>query len=98
VLATGLTPCVSAIIILLFALGQEVYLVGLAASLVMAGGMGLTVSLVGLAAVAARRGTLRVAGLSSAPAHWVTTVLGVAGAAAIAALGLLLFLSAWSSL
>src|SRR5262249_58276011 len=96
VLATGVTPCASAIIILLFALGQGVYLVGVAASLVMAVGMGLTVSLVGLGAVAVRRGTLRAAGGSSAPAYWMTTVLGVAGAAAISGLGLLLFLSAWT--
>jgi ABC-type nickel/cobalt efflux system permease component RcnA len=99
VLATGLTPCASAIIILLFALGQELYLVGVAACLVMAVGMGLTVSLVGLAAVATRRGTLRIAGASSsAPVHWVKTTLGVAGAAAIAGLGLLLLLSAWTSI
>jgi nickel/cobalt transporter (NicO) family protein len=99
VLATGLTPCASAIIILLFALGQGVYLVGVAASLVMAVGMGLTVSLVGLAAVATRRGTLRVAGPSSSvPVHWVKTTLGGVGAAAIAGLGLLLLLSAWTSI
>ena len=97
VLATGLTPCASAIIILLFALGQGVYLVGVAASLVMAVGMGLTVSLVGLAAVAARRGTLRVAGPSSAPAQWIGAALSIAGAAAIAGVGLLLLLSAWTS-
>jgi ABC-type nickel/cobalt efflux system permease component RcnA len=97
VLATGLTPCASAIIILLFALGQGVYLVGVAASLVMAVGMGLTVSLVGLAAVAARRGTLRIAGPSSAPAYWIGSALSIAGAAAIAGVGLLLLLSAWTS-
>jgi ABC-type nickel/cobalt efflux system permease component RcnA len=97
VLAAGLTPCASAIIILLFALGQGVYWVGVAASLVMAVGMGLTVSLVGLAAVAARRGTLRAAGPSAAPTYWVKSALGVAGAAAITGLGLLLFLSAWTA-
>jgi ABC-type nickel/cobalt efflux system permease component RcnA len=97
VLATGLTPCASAIIILLFAFGQELYLVGVAACLVMAVGMGLTVSLVGLAAVAARRGTVRLVGPSSVAAHRLKTALGVAGAAAITGLGLLLFLSAWAS-
>jgi ABC-type nickel/cobalt efflux system permease component RcnA len=96
-LATGLTPCASAIIILLFALGQGVYLVGVAASLVMAVGMGLTLSLVGLAAVAVRRGTLRAAGPSSGPAHWVKAALGILGAAAIAGLGTILFLSAWTA-
>ena len=96
VLATGLTPCASAIIILLFAFGQELYLVGVAACLVMAAGMGLTVSLVGLAAVAARRGTVRVVGPSTAATHWAKTALGVMGAAAITGLGGLLFLSAWA--
>jgi ABC-type nickel/cobalt efflux system permease component RcnA len=97
VLATGLTPCASAIIILLFALGQELYLVGVAACLVMAVGMGLTVSLVGLAAVAARRGTVHLVGTSPAAAHWLKAALGIAGAATITGLGLLLFLSAWAS-
>jgi ABC-type nickel/cobalt efflux system permease component RcnA len=73
------------------------YLVGIAASLVMAVGMGLTVSLVGLAAVAGRRGTLRMVGRSSAPAHWIGTALSIAGAAAITGVGLLLLLSAWTS-
>jgi ABC-type nickel/cobalt efflux system permease component RcnA len=97
VLATGLTPCASAIIILLFAFGQELYLVGIAACLVMAVGMGLTVSLVGLVAVAARRGTVRLVGPSSAATHWVKSALGVAGAVTITTLGLLLFLSAWAT-
>lgn len=96
VLATGLTPCASAIIILLFAFGQELYLVGVVACLVMAVGMGLTVSFVGLASVAARRGTVRMVGLSAAGTHRVKTALGIAGAAAITALGGLLFLSAWA--
>ena len=51
-----------------------------------------------LAAVAARCGTVRVVGPApSAAAHWLKTGLGVAGAATITGLGLLLFLSAWAS-
>ena len=96
VLATGLTPCASAVIILLFALGQGVFLVGIAASLVMAVGMGLTVSLVGILAVLARRGTVRAASSSRGIAPWVKGLLGVLGAAAIAGLGLVLFLGAWT--
>jgi nickel/cobalt transporter (NicO) family protein len=95
VLATGLTPCASAVIILLFALGQGVFLVGIAASLVMAVGMGLTVSLVGILAVLARRGTVRAA-TSSRSIAWAKGGLGVLGAAAIACLGLVLFLGAWT--
>ena len=95
VLATGLTPCASAVIILLFALGQGVFLVGIAASLVMAVGMGLTVSLVGILAVLARRGTVRAA-TSSRSIAWAKGELGLLGAAAIACLGLVLFLGAWT--
>lgn len=97
VLATGLTPCASAVIILLFALGQGVFLVGVAASLVMAIGMGLTVSLVGLLALAARRGTVRILGGASEGGGWVKDILGVAGAAAITTLGLVLLLASWTS-
>jgi ABC-type nickel/cobalt efflux system permease component RcnA len=71
------------VIILLFALGQGVFLVGVAAALVMAVGMGLTVSLVGLLAIAMRRGTVRAVGASSGAVHWLKDLLGVAGAAAI---------------
>lgn len=96
VLATGLTPCASAIIILLFALGQGVFLVGIAASLVMAVGMGLTVSLVGILAVLARRGTLRAASSSRGGGGRVKRYLGVLGAGAIACVGLVLLLGAWA--
>jgi nickel/cobalt exporter len=96
VLATGLTPCASAVIILLFALGQGLFLVGIAASLVMAVGMALTVSLVGILAVLTRRGTVRAASSSRGVAPWVRGLLGVLGAAAIACLGLVLFLGAWT--
>ena len=97
VLATGATPCASAVIILLFALGQGVFLVGVAAALVMAVGMGLTVSLVGLLAIAARRGTVRALGGSSARVGWVKDLLGAAGAIAITTLGLVLLLAAWTN-
>jgi nickel/cobalt transporter (NicO) family protein len=96
VLATGVTPCASAVIILLFALGQGVFLVGVAAALVMAVGMGLTVSLVGLLAIVVRRGTVRALGTSPGAVGWVKDLLGVAGAVAITTLGLVLLLAAWT--
>jgi ABC-type nickel/cobalt efflux system permease component RcnA len=96
VLVTGLTPCASAVIVLLFALGQGVYLAGVAAALVMAVGMGLTVSLVGLLAVAARRGAIRAVKAPSDASHWLKDILAAGGAAAIAGVGLLLFLAAWT--
>jgi nickel/cobalt exporter len=97
VLATGLTPCASAVIILLFALGQGVFLVGVATSLVMALGMGLTVSLVGLLALAARRGTVRVLGGAWEGGGWAKDILGEAGATAITTLGLVLLLASGTS-
>ena len=96
VLATGVTPCASAVIILLFALGQGVFLVGVAAALIMAVGMGLTVSLVGLLAIVVRRGTVRASGTSPGVVGWIKDLLGVAGAAAITTLGLVLLLAAWT--
>jgi ABC-type nickel/cobalt efflux system permease component RcnA len=73
-----------------------VFLVGIAATLMMAVGMGLTVSLVGILAVLARRGTVRLASTSSGAAYWVKGALGILGAAAILELGLVLFLGAWT--
>lgn len=96
VLATGLTPCASAVIILLFALGQGVFLAGIVATLVMAVGMGLTVAAVGLLAIAARRGAIRASRGQAGARRWVADVLAAAGAAAITAVGLVLFLAAWT--
>ena len=93
-LATGLTPCASAIIILLFALGQGVYLVGVAASLVMAVGMGLTVSLVGLA-VLTRRGTVRPRRVPAA-SHTGSGRSWACSARRRSPPGLVLFLGAWT--
>jgi ABC-type nickel/cobalt efflux system permease component RcnA len=95
ILATGLTPCASAVIILLFALAQGVFLVGVVAALVMAIGMGVTVSLVGLLAIGVRRGTVRAIRAPSAIA-WAKDLLAVAGALAITTVGVVLLLAAWT--
>jgi nickel/cobalt exporter len=95
ILATGLTPCASAVIILLFALAQGVFLVGVMAALVMAVGMGVTVSLVGLVAIGVRRGTVRAIRTPSA-IDWAKDLLGVAGALAITTVGVVLLLAAWT--
>ena len=95
-MATGLTPCASAVIILLFALAQGVFLVGVMAALVMAVGMGVTVSLVGLVAIGVRRGTVHAIRAPSA-IDWAKDLLGVAGALAITTVGVVLLLAAWTS-
>ena len=67
VLAAGLTPCASAIIILLFALANGVLAIGIVATLVMALGMSVTVSLVGVSTIAARKTLLGVMAARPAP-------------------------------
>ena len=62
VLAAGLTPCASAIIVLLFALANGVLAAGIAAALAMSIGMGMTVSAIGIATVFGRRAVERLAG------------------------------------
>jgi ABC-type nickel/cobalt efflux system permease component RcnA len=98
VVAAGLTPCASALILLLFALAQDVFAVGIAATFVMALGMGITVSLVGVTTIVTRR-TL-MAALASRPraAHWIGRSLTVTGAVIITVVGILFFSSAWSRL
>ena len=98
IIAAGLTPCASAIILMLFALANGVFLVGVGAALVMAVGMGITVSVVGLAAIAAR--TAVVGSMRSHPraASWVGRALAVTGASLLTVVGSLFFVSAWTRL
>jgi ABC-type nickel/cobalt efflux system permease component RcnA len=55
VVAAGMTPCASAIIVMLFALAQQLFLTGVLAVITMALGMALTVSAIGVATIYARR-------------------------------------------
>jgi nickel/cobalt transporter (NicO) family protein len=98
IVAAGITPCASALIIMLFALTNGVLLVGIGATLVMAIGMSLTVSLVGILTIVGRR-TVMVA-LPGSPRirGWVSTGLSVAGGLIIAVVGSLLLAGAWARL
>jgi ABC-type nickel/cobalt efflux system permease component RcnA len=98
IIAAGLTPCASAIILMLFALANGVFLVGVGAALVMAVGMGITVSVAGLAAIAARSAV--VGSLRSRPraAAWIGRALAVTGASLLTVVGSLFFMSAWTRL
>ena len=98
ILAAGITPCASALIIMLFALTNGVLLVGIGATLVMAIGMSLTVSAVGIVTIVGRR-TVMVA-LPGSPRlrGWVSTGLSVGGGVIIAVVGGLLLAGAWARL
>lgn len=98
VVAAGLTPCASALIIMLFALTHGVLLVGIIATLIMAIGMAITVSLVGMATILGRR-TLLVALPGSERARTrVATGLTATGGVLIAFFGTLLLAGAWARL
>jgi ABC-type nickel/cobalt efflux system permease component RcnA len=98
VLAAGLTPCASAIIIMLFALANGVLAIGIVATLIMALGMSVTVALVGVSTIAARKTLLGAMAARPRAALWIKRGLTLTGALLITVVGSLFFASAWSRL
>lgn len=95
VLAVGIRPCSGAVLVLLFALAQGVFLAGVAATFAMALGTAVTVSALAVLTLVSKRLALAAVG---ARQHWVEATyrgLGFAGAAALFLLGAALF---WASL
>lgn len=95
VLATGLTPCASAIILLLFALANDSLGVGVAAVCALSIGMAITVSTIGAASVLGRRALLRVVEGVGMTSHRIEQGLAVVGALAIMSASGLMVLDAW---
>jgi ABC-type nickel/cobalt efflux system permease component RcnA len=98
VLGVGLTPCPSAIIVLLFALANGALALGIAACLVMAIGMGLTVSAVGLAMIASRRAFVSPLTSDARSLAWVTRSLTFVAGVGLMAVGGWLPLATWNRL
>jgi ABC-type nickel/cobalt efflux system permease component RcnA len=94
VLAAGLTPCPSGIVVLLFALANGVFVFGILANLVMAVGMGLTLAMVGLVTISARQAALRPLATRSPLLGWARRGLAITGSLALVAVGTLFFLAA----
>jgi nickel/cobalt exporter len=90
ILAVGIRPCSGAIIVLVFALSQQLLLAGIASVLVMSLGTAITVSTLATLAVSAKDVALRVAGASSPAAERVVRVLEIGAAAFVMLLGLTL--------
>jgi ABC-type nickel/cobalt efflux system permease component RcnA len=90
ILAVGIRPCTGAIIILVFALAQGLFLVGVASTFVMALGTGLTVAVLAGLAVSAKGLALRLAGAESALAGGILRTIEIAAALAVLLFGLLL--------
>jgi nickel/cobalt exporter len=90
IVAVGLRPCSGAIIVLVFALAQGVFAIGIGATLVMGLGTALTVTMIATLAVAARGAAARLATTRPGIGMIALRGLEVAAACALLMFGLLL--------
>jgi len=97
ILAAGITPCASAIIVLLFALAQDALALGIGATVAMSLGMGVTVSAVALLSIFGRKAVAAAAGHGRA-ALLVERGLSTAGALLVIGFAGTLLLGAWARL
>lgn len=97
ILGVGIRPCSGAIIVLVFALSQGLFVAGIAAAFIMALGTGITVAVLATLAVSAKGLAMRLAGAESHRGAWVLRVIEIGGALLVLLLGLLLLGGALSS-
>ncbi len=97
-LAAGLVPCASAIIVMLFALANHAFMIGVEAALAMSLGMAITVSAIGLASVFARRLIERGMTITSRGSVALERGLNLGGSLFLVLFASLLLLGAWSRL
>jgi nickel/cobalt transporter (NicO) family protein len=90
VAAVGLRPCSGAIIVLIFALAQDLFWTGVGATLLMGLGTAITVAAIATLAVAARRTASRIASTRSGVGMLFMRAIEVGASALIAAFGGLL--------
>ena len=90
VLAVGIRPCSGAIIVLVFALSQQLLLAGIGSVLAMSLGTFITVSALAVLAVTAKDAALRLVGFESGVAERVMRAVEIAGALLVLLLGLTL--------
>ncbi len=98
ILAIGLRPCTGAILVLLFALTQHAFLVGILSSLAMSVGTAITVSLLAVFTLLSKDLALRLAG--TADNRWTARIergLSIAGGLFILALGLIMMAGSFLS-
>jgi nickel/cobalt exporter len=81
IVAVGLRPCSGAIIVLVFALAQGLFLAGVASTIVMGLGTAITVAAIATLAVAARTAAKRVAAIR--PGYGSLALRGIESAAAL---------------
>jgi len=96
VLAAGLRPCAGAIVVLVFALAQDVFAAGVAATVAMALGTALTTGAIAALAVFAKALALRVAGGRGAGGALTVAGLELLAAAFVLVLGASLLIGLWT--
>jgi nickel/cobalt exporter len=89
-LAVGIRPCSGALIVLVFALSQNLLLAGMGSVLAMSLGTFITVSALAVLAVSAKDLALRVAGLETDTTERIMRVVEIGGALVVLLLGLTL--------
>jgi nickel/cobalt transporter (NicO) family protein len=90
VVAVGLRPCSGAIIVLIFALAQDLFWTGVGATLLMGLGTAITVAAIATLAITARRTASRIARTRSGAGTLFMRAIEVSASALIAAFGGLL--------
>ncbi|MBX3512781.1 MAG: nickel/cobalt transporter [Xanthobacteraceae bacterium] len=88
--AAGLRPCSGAIIVLVFAISQGIFLIGIASTFAMGAGVAITVTAIALLAVFGKGLAVRLAGSMGGRGELMLRGIEVGGALVVIALGLLL--------
>jgi nickel/cobalt exporter len=96
--AAGLTPCASAIIVMLFALANHAFVIGIESALAMSAGMAMTVSAIGIASIFARQLMQRAVAGNARGSHALERGLNLGGSFLLVLFSGLLFLGACSRL
>jgi nickel/cobalt exporter len=90
-MVSGLRPCTGSILVLLFAVANGVFLLGVVASFMMAAGVAITISVLGIGAIVLRQSVVGDDSESSPLRTFLSRALSVAGSLAVALIGGLLF-------
>ena len=96
-IAAGLVPCTGALLIMLFALANDLLLIGILLVVGISIGMAGAVSLIGMACIVARSLMTKVVNADSTTGGRVAMVLEFAGAIAITAVGVLFTAAAYQA-
>lgn len=89
----GLAPCTGALLIMLYALANDIVLSGVLLVACISAGMALTVAAIGIFCILARQAALAAVTRESRPRRWVATGLEYLGAVAITGIGALFFMA-----